>query len=137
MVRSYHACIYEKQGPGVLLSELPNNNAFIPSVILMVSKGDGFFRGCSITALFSQKKTRKKEKRDHKKSNHYSHHDYPLSSRMPREILIAPLSSIPSWPSVHKLGISRALIAGIDMFSSVFAAAPFHKHLQGDHNLAT
>ncbi|MBW2173204.1 MAG: hypothetical protein JRF64_00885 [Deltaproteobacteria bacterium] len=96
MVRSYHARIYEKQGPGVLLSELPNNNALISSVILMVSKGDGLFRDCLITALFSQKKTREKEKRDYEKSDHCSHHDYQLSSRMPREILIASLTSIPS-----------------------------------------
>jgi hypothetical protein len=74
--------------------ELSNNNAFIPSAILMVSKGDGFFRDYLITALFSQKKTRKKEKRDYEKSNHYSHHDYQLSSGMPREIMIAPLASI-------------------------------------------
>ena len=51
-------------------------------------------------------------------------------------MLIAPPAFIPSYPSVNKLGISRALIAGIDVLSLLFTGASFHKHSQTDHDLS-
>jgi hypothetical protein len=99
----------------------------------MTSKGDGLFWNRS-TSVFSQKKTGKKEKIDEENTSYESDHDYPLSSRMPREILIGSSASIPSCSSVHTISTSRALIAGIYISSPVFIAAPFHKHSQRDHD---
>jgi hypothetical protein len=97
----------------------------------MISKGDRLLSNRP-TSVFSQKKIGHKEKIDEENTSYQSDHDYPLSSRMPREILIGYLASIPSCSSVHKIKASWALTAGIYIFSPVFITAPFHKHSQRD-----
>ena len=68
----------------------------IPSVGFMISKGDGCFPDRLIMALFGEQKIRKEKEGNDEKGDHHAHQHDPLSSRMPREILIAPLSSVSS-----------------------------------------
>jgi len=97
----------------------------------MIAESDRFLSDRFIQALFRYKVTRHKKDADQEEDQGHSAKDDEFSAGVPGEILIADLAPIASFSSFNKLRISCVLVAPINVFSSVFAAAAFHDQWRG------